>query len=134
MTQEETKKLFRMMKAMFPSMRNAATDDMEGAYWLVLKGYDYGIVRDAVIALAGKQRMYPSPSEIVELLPKKNRKADPREIAAVQRILDRPGCPMLEKHGGEPLTVGQIVERYGKECGSCEQNGRCSYRDWRDST
>lgn len=59
-----------MMKAMFPSMRNTDTDDMEGAYWLVLKGYDYGTVRDAVIALAGKQRMYPAPSEIVELLPK----------------------------------------------------------------
>lgn len=70
MTQNESKKLFRMMKAMFPSMRNTSTDDMEGAYWLVLRGYDYDAVREVVITLAGKQRMYPAPSEIVELLPK----------------------------------------------------------------
>lgn len=93
MTQDESKKLFRMMKAMFPSMRNTATDDMEGAYWLVLRGYDYGAVRDAVIILAGKQRMYPAPSEIVGLLPRrgatKTTALDHWTRDAVRRLL---GC------------------------------------------
>ena len=91
-TQEESKKLFRMMRAMFPSMRNTATDDMEGAYWLVLRGYDYDAVREVVIMLAGKQRMYPAPSEIVELLPKQGAPQAPLDHwtrDAVRRLL---GC------------------------------------------
>lgn len=69
-TQEESKKLIRMMTALFPGMRQQNAEDAAAAYWHVLKGYDYKLVRDAVIALAGKQRLIPTVSEIVELLPK----------------------------------------------------------------
>lgn len=69
-TQEESKKLIRMMTALFPGMRQQNAEDAAAAYWHVLKGYEYKAVRDAVIALAGKQRLIPTVSEIVELLPK----------------------------------------------------------------
>lgn len=69
-TQEESTKLIRMMTALFPGMRQQNAEDAAAAYWHVLKGYNYKLVRDAVIALAGKQRLIPTVSEIVELLPK----------------------------------------------------------------
>ena len=70
MTQDESKKLIKMMSALFPGMRQQNTEDMEAAYWLVLRKYGYKDVRDAVITLAGKQRLIPTASEIIELLPK----------------------------------------------------------------
>ena len=70
MTRDDAGKLFRLMRALFPALRNAHTEDMEDAYWLVLRNRDYSDVRNVVVELAGKQRMYPSTSEIVESLPK----------------------------------------------------------------
>lgn len=68
-TQEESKKLIRMMTALFPGMRQQNAEDAAAAFWHVLKGYEYKLVRDAVVALAGKQRMIPTTSEIIDLLP-----------------------------------------------------------------
>ncbi|MBQ1576321.1 MAG: hypothetical protein IIZ83_05110 [Oscillospiraceae bacterium] len=91
-TQEESTKLIRMMTALFPGMRQQNAEDAAAAYWHVLKGYEYKAVRDAVIILAGKQRMYPAPSEIVELLPKQGAPQAPLDHwtrDAVRRLL---GC------------------------------------------
>ena len=75
MTQEEGKKLFKLLCSLHPPLKKDANEDMELAYWRVLRSYDYNDVREAVFLRAQRERFYPTAAEIVEFLPESIKEA-----------------------------------------------------------
>lgn len=95
-----------MMTALFPGMRQQNAEDAAAAYWHVLKGYEYKLVRDAVVALAGKQRLIPTVSEIVELLPKE-------------------GAPQAPLDHWTRDGMRKLLQCSDEKCGGCPDRTTC---------
>ena len=98
MTKDENAKLFRLLHGLYRNAKDI-TEDVELAYYIALKPYDYLEVREAVLSLAQRARFFPDVADIVELLPNSiaKRKAartpdiyesDPIFMARIRQILE----------------------------------------------
>lgn len=126
MTREENAKLFRLLRSLYRNAKDV-TDDVEMAYYIVLKPYAYTDVREAVLSLAQRVRFFPDVADIVELLPEKiaayNAEAtadkwikDKTFMEKLMEIQDEPiECQLIHDHGGEPYTVGELYDRYWQD-------------------
>lgn len=58
MTKDENAKLFRLLHGLYRNAKDI-TEDVELAYYIALKPYEYLEVREAVLSLAQRARFFP---------------------------------------------------------------------------
>lgn len=125
MDRAEVDKLFLLLEQFYPNIK--PSDEKKLAWYLALKPYTYADVRAAAVEYVREGKFFPDFSDLCKGLPRsdgekpKTQRNNPShaEIESVQRLMAEQVCPIIERHCGEPLTVGEMLWKYEDECYGC---------------